>query len=1307
MIRSTALAVAALCAVTVFAQSAFADDTTPFVHLQADKGSYRLGETLWLRVHLGERAAQAFPLRVELARGGEALAKRTYATPAALQRLGDLGEKILIGSDWLGGAYHLRAFGPKGRRLHDLPLKVYATARPALRLRLRVLGDLYQPSERVTATCRVRDQTGRPVRGVRLRARATFGPLSVETESSVTDREGWASVRFAVPAEARGDGFLSVGLKKGKSLAAVAARVPVSASVGRIDAFPEGGAIVTGHPQRLALYARDLDGQPTRAEGRILDDLGRSVATFQADRYGHAMIEVPYAKDRRYHAVVDRPSVVGTFPLPKDTGHAVSLRIQAEEGKAVSVKVRVRKGQKLPKLEVRLASQTAFGHMERVKPGKGVSLPLPKTLRARWILITHKDRALLKAPLLIGKRWPFEVTIKPREGQALLPGRVVKVDVKTTFSGRPVSADLALSVFNAAARPQRAFGVVPALAARSVLQPCVHAGVVADGADLFDWRAETWNRRHAFLLVRGGYALPPGGVALPENDAVLPADVGRASIPPMKPRPPLVVKVDGTKRRLTGLDLLMARAPWTRPGKLRPSDEPTVKRSLPLAKRDATPGLGKAARKAPQAERIGWRSADTRDTVFWQANLRTNAQGEAQFAFRLNHELTPLAIEAQGTANGAAAVGVAEIEPQSEVETTFSMPEILRLGDTVDLWVSVNERDGRKVPYTLTVQAPACLKALERTQVQRDPRRHNASTKFRFQAVSLKGLSELRVIVARGAFVEVHRRPFQVQAAEPTLSVAAYGLTKGSITASLSVPRDALPGSVVARGKISPSRLSSAVEGLESILREPHGCFEQTTSSNYPNLLVLEALLSQGADPALLERAYVLSTAGFERIKSFQHPDGGFSLWGPKQGKGQAAHYTAMGIVQLARYAALFDGRGRVEVQRGLDWLDRQGDLPPTRHLFTAVAVTEAGFPWKGVGPAKAIKPKTHYERALQANLFVLLEEAQRPQEKLDALLGQLAAALESKPQEGLKGAAQARGIMGSCGRQLSVETTALALTAFAATKRTGPAADCEAFLMATRAPQGGWHGTQATAMAIRALATGAGRAPVDPIPVTLRAHRMGKVAGILGFQRVRPLSLVRALPGLEPGQPVRLSLALRAKTELPYTLSCTYRVAKPTTSPDSPYRMVVRSPAVIDAGGHDEVVISIQRRPGTALPSGQVVAHIQLPGGLRIRSGEDGARALELGKASHFERKAGGLVVYWTQALDPKGTLVLRIPVEGVTEGRYRTAHSVIYPYYRSGLECYAKGRDLRVMPNGSSAPTGTGPVGQAGQATQAGSGR
>ena len=69
---------------------------------------------------------------------------------------------------------------------------------------------------------------------------------------------------------------------------------------------------------------------------------------------------------------------------------------------------------------------------------------------------------------------------------------------------------------------------------------------------------------------------------------------------------------------------------------------------------------------------------------------------------------------------------------------------------------------------------------------------------------------------------------------------------KDVLTDSFNVPADAIPQSQSLWIKLYPSRFSEVVEGLDSIFQAPYGCFEQTSSTTYPNVLALDYLKHMG-----------------------------------------------------------------------------------------------------------------------------------------------------------------------------------------------------------------------------------------------------------------------------------------------------------------------------------------------------------------------------------------------------------------------------------------------------------------------------
>src|SRR5581483_2940694 len=65
---------------------------------------------------------------------------------------------------------------------------------------------------------------------------------------------------------------------------------------------------------------------------------------------------------------------------------------------------------------------------------------------------------------------------------------------------------------------------------------------------------------------------------------------------------------------------------------------------------------------------------------------------------------------------------------------------------------------------------------------------------------------------------------------------------EGRARGSVALPKDVVPGTLKVRLEVYPTSMSDLVKGLDGLLREPHGCFEQTSTTNYPNTLILDYL---------------------------------------------------------------------------------------------------------------------------------------------------------------------------------------------------------------------------------------------------------------------------------------------------------------------------------------------------------------------------------------------------------------------------------------------------------------------------------
>ena len=75
--------------------------------------------------------------------------------------------------------------------------------------------------------------------------------------------------------------------------------------------------------------------------------------------------------------------------------------------------------------------------------------------------------------------------------------------------------------------------------------------------------------------------------------------------------------------------------------------------------------------------------------------------------------------------------------------------------------------------------------------------------------------------------------------------------SNGSKSFEFTLPNEMVRGSVSSSVTVYPTPLASMTDALQSLLHEPNGCFEQTSSTSYPMVMAQQYFLTHtGVDPA-------------------------------------------------------------------------------------------------------------------------------------------------------------------------------------------------------------------------------------------------------------------------------------------------------------------------------------------------------------------------------------------------------------------------------------------------------------------------
>ncbi|HVR64262.1 MAG TPA: alpha-2-macroglobulin, partial [Polyangia bacterium] len=144
-------------------------------------------------------------------------------------------------------------------------------------------------------------------------------------------------------------------------------------------------------------------------------------------------------------------------------------------------------------------------------------------------------------------------------------------------------------------------------------------------------------------------------------------------------------------------------------------------------------------------------------------------------------------------------------------------------------------------------------------------------------------------------------RSVQVDPDGKAIPTALSGsLAAGTVSQQVTFPAEAIAGSQKLSLSVFPAYLSQVVQGMDSLLRVPNGCFEQTTSTAWPNVLVTDYLKQTNQlKPEIQLKAESLMSAGYQRLLTFEHKTGGFSWFGDQDPMPYLS-VTAFGLMEFA-----------------------------------------------------------------------------------------------------------------------------------------------------------------------------------------------------------------------------------------------------------------------------------------------------------------------------------------------------------------------------------------------------------------------
>jgi hypothetical protein len=271
------------------------------------------------------------------------------------------------------------------------------------------------------------------------------------------------------------------------------------------------------------------------------------------------------------------------------------------------------------------------------------------------------------------------------------------------------------------------------------------------------------------------------------------------------------------------------------------------------------------------------------ETLLWQPELLTDGQGRARLKFSLADNITTWKLSAiASTETGEIGTMEKEIRAFQPFFVEHDPPKFLTAGDVIDLPVLMRNYLDRNLQITAEMKPEAWFAPLSPASVKTAiPPRDSKSEIFKFEATAPIKNGKQR-ITANGAEVgDAIERTVTVRPNGEEHAATISQIFGDSAGLDVLIPENTIPGSLESTLKIYPNLNAHLVESIEAILGRPYGCAEQTISSAYPSLLLLQyAKDTRGVSPAILARAKRYVELGYGRLLSYQDPDGGITYWG-------------------------------------------------------------------------------------------------------------------------------------------------------------------------------------------------------------------------------------------------------------------------------------------------------------------------------------------------------------------------------------------------------------------------------------------
>ncbi|RMB58539.1 hypothetical protein EAX61_09560 [Dokdonia sinensis] len=681
---------------------------------------------------------------------------------------------------------------------------------------------------------------------------------------------------------------------------------------------------------------------------------------------------------------------------------------------------------------------------------------------------------------------------------------------------------------------------------------------------------------------------------------------------------------------------------------------------------------------------------DFRSTIYWNPVVQTDKNGIATFGYYNSDATTSFSIIAEGVdATGQLGRKEQSYSVTKPLSIDYKMPAYLSVNDKVTLAITVKNSTTEDVSGALEIELADEFAFAKAHKTQKTTIPANG-----FKVIPVTVIPKQQVVDALLSVNFITDTYSDFLTRKATI-ISPYFPTQISISGAKSEQyvvdiNNIVDSSLEADFTVYTDIVGDVMNGIESLIRKPSGCFEQTSSSTYPNIMVLKYLKESGKSNTDIEqKALGFIAEGYKRLISFETKEGGFEWFGKTP---PHETLTAYGILEFTEMKEVYPEVSQKMIDRTVQWLmsrrDGEGGFYKSQRGYDSFAsspedVANAYIVYAlstskvdvnldkeyQTALANALNSNDSYKLALMARASKALNKMSDYEKLMTVIKANISEySFDKLPVKNT--------ITRSYGNDKQTETLAFTILALLMEDNRDDALIAQAveqLLLARR--HGTFGSTQATAMSLKALIeyTKTQKQKLvqskDTVTLVINGKNLKNTLTISDNGKVQIAGIAKYLKEGKNTIGIQFS---NAENTFPYGLDLNWKSTLPTSTSDCPLELeTVIGDSAIAVGDNLRMTTKVTNLKNDGL--GMVTAIIGLPSGASAQPWQL-KELIETNKVAFYEVFDNNIVLYW-RSFEPSESKVINLDLKAEVSGDYTAPASCAYLYYGEEFKIWKKG--------------------------------